>query len=176
MTKVINLFGGPCVGKSTLAADLFSKMKRAQYRIELVTEFAKELVWENRIPALRDQVFVLGMQNRMIGRLIGKVDFVITDSPILMNIAYRPENYPSSFDKFVVDLHNVYDNINIFMRRSGVDYSDIGRVETLEEAIKKDNEIITLLKTYETHNFLTMDIIDNPVDDLMNVIVNYEKI
>ena len=44
-TIVINLIGSPGTGKSTLASELFSKMKWQGYDVELVSEYAKELVW-----------------------------------------------------------------------------------------------------------------------------------
>lgn len=46
--KVINLFGGPGIGKSTLAAGLFEHMKIAGFNVELVNEYAKDMVWEQR--------------------------------------------------------------------------------------------------------------------------------
>ena len=43
-TKVLNLYGGPGVGKSTGAAYIFSMLKLAGINCELVREYAKELV------------------------------------------------------------------------------------------------------------------------------------
>ena len=43
---VINFFGGPGCGKSTTAAELFAKMKKANYKVELVHEVAKDFIWE----------------------------------------------------------------------------------------------------------------------------------
>ena len=40
-TIVINLIGSPGTGKSTLASELFSKMKWQGYDVELVSEYAK---------------------------------------------------------------------------------------------------------------------------------------
>ena len=45
-TKVINLFGNPGSGKSTVAAYLFSELKSRGLEVELVTETAKDLVWD----------------------------------------------------------------------------------------------------------------------------------
>jgi len=50
--KVINLFGGPGCGKSTAAAGLFHLMKSNHMSVELVNEFAKEIVWENNLVTL----------------------------------------------------------------------------------------------------------------------------
>jgi predicted ATPase len=58
--KVINLYGGPGTGKSTTAAALFALMKREGYNVELVTEFAKDLVWTERNKELGDQIYIFG--------------------------------------------------------------------------------------------------------------------
>ena len=59
-TLYINLFGGPGVGKSTLAAGLFWFFKtnrltlKHSYVIELVREFAKDLVWAQDLYTLKN--------------------------------------------------------------------------------------------------------------------------
>ena len=58
-TKVINFYGGPGSGKSTKAAGLYYKMNMAGYSVELNNEFAKECVWEDNVPMLKDQLFII---------------------------------------------------------------------------------------------------------------------
>ena len=43
-TLVVNLLGAPGSGKSTIAASIFSKLKFQNLNVELVSEYAKELV------------------------------------------------------------------------------------------------------------------------------------
>lgn len=43
---VINMFGGPCTGKSTTATAVFSLLKMHDVNIEYTSEFAKDLTWE----------------------------------------------------------------------------------------------------------------------------------
>ena len=45
MTRVINLLGAPGAGKSTAAAGLFYRMKKEFLSVELVTEYAKDLIY-----------------------------------------------------------------------------------------------------------------------------------
>jgi adenylate kinase family enzyme len=66
MMKVINLFGGPGSGKSTLAAGLFERMKIQGLSVELVTEYAKDMVWERRGNILDDQLYILAKQHRRL--------------------------------------------------------------------------------------------------------------
>lgn len=82
MTKVINLFAGPGAGKSTTAAALFVLMKTEGYKVELVTEYAKELVYAEDWETLNWQPAVTKEQDARQRRLVGKVDWIITDSPL----------------------------------------------------------------------------------------------
>ena len=43
---VINLFGGPGVGKSTAAATIFSKLKTLGFNVEIIHESAKDIYFE----------------------------------------------------------------------------------------------------------------------------------
>ena len=45
--RVINFYGGAGIGKSTIAADIFSKLKRKGHKTELVGEYAKWLWYQN---------------------------------------------------------------------------------------------------------------------------------
>ncbi|MBO6202243.1 MAG: hypothetical protein J6O13_01810 [Selenomonas sp.] len=38
--RVINFYGGAGIGKSTIAADIFSKLKRKGHKTEMVGEYA----------------------------------------------------------------------------------------------------------------------------------------
>ena len=83
--KVINFFGGPCSGKSTAAAGLFYLMKKQKYNVELVTEFAKDLVYEDHTMALSEQNYVFANQEYRLARLEGKIDYAISDSPLILS-------------------------------------------------------------------------------------------
>lgn len=92
-TLLVNLYGEPGAGKSTGAAYIFSKLKLAEVNCELVTEVAKDLVWEERDLALQCQVYVFGSQVLCLERLRGKVDVIVTDSPIALGALYlRPRD------------------------------------------------------------------------------------
>jgi hypothetical protein len=145
--KVINLFGGPGIGKSTMAADLFALMKREGASVELVNEYAKEVTWEGHLSYLEDEFYVLAHQNRRLVRLKGKVDYVITDSPILLGLAYvPPDYYPNYFSKFIHEVWNSYTNINIVLKREKWKYTQQGRNQDYEQALIKDNMMVELLK------------------------------
>ena len=115
---VINLFAGPGVGKSVMAAELFAVMKKAGSNVEMASEYAKDMVYEQRSNILSDQLYVLAKQNRRLQRLEDQVDFVISDSPLLLCPIYATrEYYPTNFKDFALEVFHGYDNINLFLER-----------------------------------------------------------
>lgn len=148
----MNLFGGPSSGKSTTAAGVFYNMKMLHLNVELVTEFARELTFEENFTILSDQSSILGEQHKRIRRLVGQVDCIVTDSPFVMGLVYgrdsdRPP--PDSFEPYVVDLFNQYDNMNFFLERgNNGGHHMTGRYHNAEESRNKDKQILDLLQGY----------------------------
>ena len=163
-TLVVNLFGGPCTGKSTMAADIFTALKRSQIRCELVTEYAKDKVWEDSAHVLNDQIYVFAKQNHRIRNLLGKVDVVICDSPLLISGVYAEPRMDHllylSFDRLVRDVFSLVWNLNIYVNRDTV-YDPVGRVESLPDAVKVDYQIVKYL---DTHDIPYMVYYNNPGD------------
>lgn len=144
MTKVINLFAGPGAGKSTIAAGLFYEMKIRNIKCELVTEYAKDMTYEKRTNVLSDQLYILAKQNRKLSRLIGEVDYIITDSPLLIGLMYTPDNYFFGFSNLVHEIFDSYENINFFIKRTKP-YQTYGRNQTEEQAKEIDNNLLALI-------------------------------
>lgn len=139
---VVNFFAGPGAGKSTTAAGLFFHLKSKGVNCELVQEYAKDMVWEGRDNILSDQLYLLAKQNRRLERLRGKVDFAITDSPLLMQQVYCKDDSLVELNKTLWDS---YQTVNIFLDRGNRPYNPEGRLQTYEEAKQKDKEILDLL-------------------------------
>lgn len=120
-------------------------MKMRGKRVELVTEAAKELTWEQNISLLSDSLWIVAEQHRRLARLRGQVDFVVTDSPLLLALAYTDARYAAPwFEHAVTALWAGYDNANFFVKRSRP-YEQYGRLQSEAEALDKDVAIIQLL-------------------------------
>lgn len=149
MTTYINLFGGPGVGKSTTAAALFVEMKKSGYKVELVTEVAKDFVWEDRATTLSIQPYITIKQFRNLVRLKGKVDYVITDAPILLGCMYADKyapHLPPSYKQFIVDLHKQELNPSVnFVLERVFNYDSTGRYQSEQEALQFDTDIRKVL-------------------------------
>lgn len=144
-STVVNMYGGPGCGKSTLAAAIFAEMKNRGLEAELVPEYAKKCVWEHTEATLNDQLYVFAKQHHMIQALDGQVDYIIVDSPLLLSTIYG--NTSSAFKYYVFETYNRYNNINIFVERNKP-WHPAGRVQTESEAIELDARIYSMLKNY----------------------------
>lgn len=171
---VVNLFAGPGAGKSTTAAGLFYELKRRGINAELVTEFAKDLTWESRHETMKDQVYITAKQNRRLERLRGKVDIVITDSPLLFGIHYMSTDHYlfETYTPLVLKLFDSYTSLNFLIPRKPL-YMQVGRSQTKEEAITIDGDIEDLLRSLNiSHTKLTCDV-DDVVEIILKDILTY---
>lgn len=146
---IINLFGAPGAGKSTGAAYVFSQLKAAGVNAELVTEFAKDKVWEGTKAVFENQAYIFGKQYFRISRLEGKVDVVITDSPILLSAFYNDNDHVlgEEFDKLVFKVFDYYNRIDVFVHQVKP-YNEAGRFQTEEESDAISKEMLRFLDKY----------------------------
>lgn len=146
---VVNLYGAPGAGKSTGAAYVFSKLKMLGVNAELVTEFAKDKVWEESRAVFENQAYIFGKQYFRISRVQEKVDVVITDSPLLL-CSYYGKNDPvlgDAFQELVKNVSDSYCSINAFIDRVK-EYNPVGRFQTEQESDEVSESLQSMLDTY----------------------------
>ena len=148
MKLTINIFGGPGVGKSTIAAGLFFRMKCKHYDVELVTEYAKDLVYQGRFDVLaNDQLKILAEQHSRLRYTMEHRDVAIVDSPLLLSQIYfnAETNIIDShlFAPVVINLFQKYNHFNVYLERNlSYSYEAEGRLQkTVEEAQEIDNKV-----------------------------------
>lgn len=138
---LINLYGAPGAGKSTGAAYVFSKLKMNGINAELVTEFAKDKVWEESKEVFKNQAYIFGKQYFRISRCEDKVDVIVTDSPLLLSIIYNNSKVlGEDFNKVVRNVSNSYKSLNYFINRVK-EYNPEGRFQTEEESNELSEDI-----------------------------------
>lgn len=142
---LINLFGGPGAGKSTGAAYIFSQLKMAGVNAELVTEFAKDKVWEGNKEVFKNQAYIFGKQYFKISRCADKVDVIITDSPLLLSIVYNDNQVlGDSFNETVKNVFSSFNSMNCILSREK-EYNPVGRNQTESEAKEVDVQVKAML-------------------------------
>jgi len=145
--RVINFFGAPGAGKSTAALGLCHRLKRAWIECEYVSEFAKGQVWSDTAHLLSRQNWVFANQEFPLSCLEGKVEFAVSDAPLLQAAFYAPEGYPASFTELVFDVFRGYDNVNYFINRAHP-YSGTGRLQNETESDKIAIDLKSFLREH----------------------------
>lgn len=164
LKEVINIFGAPGVGKSTLASGLFYRMKVNGFSVELVTEYAKECVFEERFNIIKeDQLYVFANQNRKLFRLLNQYEFVIMDSPIILSNVYKQKDSfynDIDFTNLVTSTFKQYPNRNYFITlNENFNFEDSGRVHTLTQSKHLEKVIREML--IENDIDIHMDIVNS---------------
>ena len=149
MALRINFYGGPGVGKSTLAARVFAGLKQSGVTAELVTEFIKPWAYEGIELDVFEHMYIFGNQLRNELRFIkADLDVVVTDSPILLQgfyISKKNESVGQAVKSIALDYEDKYPTLNFFVYRS-FPYDNEGRYQDGIAAKKLDIELEYLLQ------------------------------
>jgi nicotinamide riboside kinase len=87
--KSIYIVGPPCSGKSTLASDVHTKLKKAGHNSVFVSEAATDYIAEYGIPdAPHDQTIIFYKQLNREKMFMDSKDYVICDSSTILNYFY----------------------------------------------------------------------------------------
>jgi nicotinamide riboside kinase len=155
-TKIINLYGGPGTGKSTSAAYMYYLLKSSGKSAELIREYVKDWAWEDRKITDYNQMYFLGKQIRKESMVYGKVDWAVTDCPVLISALYSSlycdsiveEGVTSGARSFYKKAEkDGYKHYHIFLKRTK-QYNPDGRYQTEKEAIEIDNKMKAYLKSF----------------------------
>ncbi len=149
-TIALNFYGAPGTGKSTLAAYAFAQLKMAGVNAELVTEYAKELVWGGKESLLdgseASQMQIFEEQYNRMNRLNGKVDVIVTDSPLPVGLYYTKGKTSEMFFRELMNAYGQFQNIDIYLKRVKP-YNPKGRLQSEAEsdamAMKLRNSLIS---------------------------------
>lgn len=167
-STVIGMYGGPGCGKSTTAARLFAELKVRGFECELATEYAKDLFYAERHKDFGNQFYILAKQYHRLWSLNGKVDFIITDSPIFLNYVYQTPN-----EHMVHVMKKMYDefyNLNFVIDRTK-QFNQNGRFQSEQESIAIDAKIILLMNKLELPYY---KIESHDIEPILKVIDEYK--
>jgi hypothetical protein len=155
MTVVVNFIGGAGVGKSLMSALTFAELKMRHLNSEIVSEYAKNLVWQNRLDELDNQYQVSYEQYRMIKPLDNVVDYIICDSPLLVGVFYNRYHKTNvcnieKTERMIKSKMSEFKNVYIFLERNlEYPFTQEGRLQNENEAKEIDIKFKSLLEEFE---------------------------
>ena len=169
---VLNYYGGPAVGKSYQSAVSYTLLKKKGYRVELVGEYAKELIYEQSLVNIHDQLYLFAEQSHRLRRLARSgIEIAVCDSPLLLNIIYNQSEDKDVFDNIVLNEDKKYTNFNYLLTRNKKFYVCTDRIHGYKESVQKDAEIKDLLEKYSIpYTNLAWQDETKPVEDIEGVI------
>jgi nicotinamide riboside kinase len=164
---VVNLIGGPGVGKSILTSEVFAELKRKFVSAEISPEYIKKKLREGSIKAVQSQIYIFGKQQYQLFTMKDEVDVIVTDSPFIFSSIYDSTRCPE-LRKLILKEFNKYDNMNYYIRRdTTVPYEQEGRYQDSEGAKEVDETILAFLK----NNNLEYKPVEGIGKDVRNMIV-----
>lgn len=145
MALRINFYGGPGVGKSTLAARVYADLSRAGIvSVEIVREFVKPWAYEGHKLDLFDQVYTFGNQLWAEHRLFkAGVEVIVTDSPILLQCVYTAalnHAVAKQLERVALQYERTYPSLDFLVQRQ-TPYRRLGRFEDEQELSELDTRI-----------------------------------
>lgn len=180
MTVVVNMLGGSGIGKSTTAAGLYYNMKLAGMNVELVREYVKVLAWQGTPIGQFDQVNIFGEQCKLEHTLYGKVDYIVTDSPILLAPIYEVFYHNDSImEEAAIKFLNKAESegvkhVNILLGRNKP-YDTRGRYQTEEEAAVVDQMTKDFLTKYSMPYYEVEGPDVDRVNKIMEILDEFER-
>lgn len=172
--KLICIMGPPASGKSTLAAEVHTRLKKLGINSAFVSEAATDYIAEYGIPTSpQDQMVIFYKQLNKEKMFLDSKDYIISDSSSLLNYFYFRGLFPSELsNKDIASINHIQKEIlknlslwsNVFfvppMKIDGVDY-------TVNDGIRfhKQDEIQKLSRWIKSY----LEIENVYHDDLTNV-------
>lgn len=143
--KKINLYGGPGIGKSTVASLIYAQLKAEGKSAEMITEYAKDLVYQGldlkkSNQNLQDQIITEQLRRELLCK--DQVDFMVCDSPLLLNAFYN-----GSDNSLVLAKQQLRKNdLHFFLTRTTEHFETQGRSHNEKQSIEIDLKMETFLK------------------------------
>lgn len=182
--KLISIMGPPCSGKSTLASDVHTQLKKRGFNSVFVGEAATDFIAEWGVPSTpQDQMVIYYRQLNREKMFLDSKDFIICDSSSLLNYFYFRGLFPKSLtNKDIAAINHIQKEIlkNLSMWNEIFFVPPIQTVSEDGIRFHNDDEIVKLstwIKSYLeieniTHHDLTDIVLEKRIDFILEKILN----
>ena len=168
---VVNLIGGPGVGKSILTSEVFAALKRKFISAEISPEYIKKKIREGSMKAVQSQIYIFGKQQYQLFTMKDDIDVIVTDSPFILSSIYDTSGC-NELRTLVMKEFNKYDNMTYYIDRDiKVPYEQEGRYQDAEGAKEVDTEVKDFLHDNNIDYKVVLGIGKQTLDFIVNDII-----
>ena len=177
------IMGPPASGKSTLAAEVHTELKKRGLNSAFVSEAATDYIAEYGVPnSPNDQMIIFYKQLNREKMFLGSKDYVICDSSSILNYFYFRTLYPHQLsNKDIASINHmqkeILKHINLVDRiffvpsidtetKDGIRFHDSDEIKKLERWIKSYLEIENIFHT-DLSNISMKDRVDFILKDII---------
>ena len=182
--KLISIMGPPCSGKSTLASEVHTQLKKMGLNSVFVGEAATDFIAEYGVPnSPQDQMIIFYKQLNREKMFLESKDFIICDSSSLLTYFYFRGLFSTQLsNKDIATINHIQKEIlknsslwsHIFFvppfetdTNDGIRFHDSNQIDKLSRWIKSYLEIENI-----NHNDLTKIKLDERVDYIIKSILD----
>lgn len=162
----INIWSPPGVGRGALAHNLQAIFDENGYSSHLVQDYAHELLLQRKLSWLdagtsqikeHEQFLITSEQYRRQSELDGKVQFLITEAPLMQQALFAPDTYAFQLMEIVNNLSIGWVNLDFYITGPLKNhYKPNSRIQSHEDAADMDEQIRATLGSYRPE-FITAE-------------------
>jgi thymidylate kinase len=179
--KLISIMGPPCSGKSTLASEVHTRLKKMGLNSVFVGEAATDFIAEYGVPnSPQDQMIIYYKQLNREKMFLDSKDFIICDSSSLLNYFYFRGLFSENLsNKDIATINHIQkENLSLWSHiffvppfetdtNDGIRFHDANQIEKLSRLIKSYLQIeninhkdLTSVKLEDRVDFIIKSILD----------------
>jgi tRNA uridine 5-carbamoylmethylation protein Kti12 len=176
--KIVCIIGPPCSGKSTLASEVHTRLKKMGHNSVFIGEVASDYIAEYGIPNTPlDQIIIFYKQLNREKMFVDSKDYIICDSSSILNYLYFRSLFKNDLsNKDIASINHIQKeilkNINIYnfifyvpyiptKEDDGIRYHKGDEIQKLDKLIKSYIEIeniqhedLSIIKIDERSSFI----------------------
>ena len=168
---LVSCYGPPGVGKTTAATMIFSELKKRHVDVDLVTDFAKDMIIQGNVLAMQNQLYVWASQLYRNRCAYERATITITDTPVMLGAIYNTRSTTHFFNVALEEYHR-FNNYNLMIpRNADIEYSMFGRVHNEDQSIQLGHDIDAMMETAEIpHRIFYEEELPDIIDEILSIV------
>ena len=147
-------------------------LEHTQKNAEECSEWIKEKVYDGDAYPFENQIYTFAQQLRKQDAMDGKVDYIVSDSPLILSAFYGSDKYSRpEFNELVLAEFKRFNNLNVFIERP-LGFQEEGRVHSQDESVAIDKRIKEYMNKHKIP-FVTVQADKDIVQNILHAVAEH---